>query len=93
MLVDFVQPRLQRFDLIEVGTRLDLQRAFSERLEQSIQFAIAFEYEKRPASVGFIDTVQWHEQGNGRCASEVGGAIEVGFVDGFHTHCNYANKK
>jgi len=88
MLVDFVQARLQRFDLIEVGTRLDLQRAFPERLEQSIQFTIAFEYEKRPASVGLIDTIKWHEQGNGRRASEVGGAIEVGLVDCFHTHIN-----
>ena len=87
MLVDFVQPRLQRLDLIEVGTRLDLQRSFPECLEQSIQFAVAFEYEKRPASVGLIDTIEWHEQGNGRCASEVGGAIEVGLVDCFHTHC------
>ena len=87
MLVNFVQSRFQRLDLIEVGTWLDLQRALPECFEQSIQFVIAFEYEKRPASVGLIDTIEWHEQGNGRRASEVGGAIEVGLVDCFHTHC------
>ena len=61
MLVDFVQACLQSFDLIEVSTRLDLQRAFPECLEQSIQFAITFEYEKCPASVGLIDAIEWYE--------------------------------
>ena len=88
MLVDFVQPRLQRLDLIKISTWLDLQRAFPERFEQSIQFAIPLEYEKCPASVGFVDTIELYEQGNGRRAGEVGGAIEIGFVDCFHTHCN-----
>ena len=88
MLVNFVQSRFQGLDLIEVGTRLDLQRAFPKCFEQSIQFAIALEYEKRPASVGLIDAIQMYEQGNGRRASEVGGAVEVGLVDCFHIHCN-----